>query len=104
MFDDLERLANHVSDTDLEWWPFLFLRPEPCERMTSGRVAVRAALYGVFAGLLVNIVLRLTGEHRGMSPLAFPVATTLALFAVFRLTFAACWNRRAARISRGERP
>jgi hypothetical protein len=104
MFDDLERLANHVSDTDHEWWPFLFLRPERDERMTSRRVALLAALYGVFAGLLVNIVLRLTGEHGGLSPLAFPAATTLGLFAVFRLTFAASWNRRAARLSRGERP
>jgi hypothetical protein len=104
MFDDLESFANHVSDNDHEWWPFLFLRPDRDERMTSGRVAALAALYGIFAGLLVNVALRLTGQHAELSPLLFPAATTLGLFAIYRLTFAACWNRRAARISRGDRP
>lgn len=104
MVDELERLANHVNDTDHEWWPFLFLRPDRDERMSSARVALLAALYGVFIGVLVNVGLRLTqGGQVGCSPLVFPAATSLGFFAIFRLTFAASWNRRAERLARGGR-
>jgi len=103
MFDELERIANHVSDSDQECWPFLFLRPSPEARMSSTRLAVIAALYGIAAGLLVNVALRLTPGHALPSPFVFPTATTLGFFAIFRLTFAASRNRRAARFSRGGR-
>jgi hypothetical protein len=104
MVDELERMLNHVNDADHEWGPFLFLRPERYERMTSVRVGALAALYGVLAGLAVNVVVRLTGEHAGsLHPLLFPLATTLGFFAVYRATFAASWNRRAERIARGAR-
>jgi hypothetical protein len=104
MIEELERAINHVNDRDLEWGFFLFLRPERHERMTSLRVAQLAALHGVLAGVVVNVVVRLTGEHAAsLHPLLFPVATTIGFFALFRLTFAASWNRRAERISRGAR-
>jgi hypothetical protein len=98
MLDDIETLANHVNDTDLEWWPFLFLRPERHEPMTSARVLLLASLYGILVGVVVNVVLRLAG-HPDVSPFVFPVATTLLFFVIYRATFAACWNRRAARLS-----
>jgi len=104
MLTDFERLLNHVTDTDHEWGPFLFLRPGREERMTSLRVGALAALYGILAGCVVNVVVRLTGEHGGsVPPLLFPLATTLGFFALYRATFAVSWNRRAARIARGER-
>jgi hypothetical protein len=104
MLTDFERLLNHVNDTDHEWGPFLFLRPGREERMTSLRVGGLAALYGILAGCLVNVVVRLTGEHAdSLHPLLFPLATTLGFFAIYRFTFAASWNRRADRIARGER-
>jgi hypothetical protein len=103
MIEGLERFANHVTDTDQEWGPFLFLRPERGERMTSVRVAALAALYGIFAGFFVNAVVRITGEHaESLHPLLFPLATTLGFFAIYRFTFAVCWNRRAERIARGD--
>jgi hypothetical protein len=102
MIDDLERVANYVSDIDLQWWPFLFLRPAPHERMTSARVALLAALYGVLAGVVANVLLTCARE-RVPSQLVFPVATTMGFFVFYRLTFAACWNRRAARLCRGGR-
>jgi hypothetical protein len=50
------------------------------------------------------VVVRLTSEHAAsLHPLLFPVATTLGFFALFRLTFAASWNRRAERMARGAR-
>ncbi len=104
MIDDLERCVNHVNDMDQEWGPFLFLRPERHKPMTSLRVGQLAALYGVLGGLLVNVVVRVTGEHADtLHPLLFPLATTLGFFAIYRFTFAACWNRRAERLGRGAR-
>jgi hypothetical protein len=104
MIEELERTLNHVSDMDHEWGPFLFLRPGREERMSSARVATLSVLYGVLGGCLVNIAVRLTGEHAAtLNPLLFPLATTLGFFTLYRFTFAACWNRRAERMRRGER-
>ncbi len=97
-------MVNHVNDMDREWGPFLFLRPERHEPMTFVRVAQLSALYGILAGVVVNVIVRLTGEHpETLSPLLFPLATTLGFFAIYRSTFAACWNRRAARLASGSR-
>ena len=104
MIEELERALNHASDMDHEWGPLLFLRPERDERMGSRRVAALAALYGVLAGVAVNLLVRLGGEHaRTLHPLLFPCAITLGFFTFYRFTFAACWNRRAERIARGSR-
>jgi hypothetical protein len=104
MIDEMEWALNYVSDLDHEWGPFLFLRPERHAPMTSSRVAALALLYGVLVGCAVNVVVRLTGEHAAsLSPLFFPAATTVAFFAFYRLTFARCWNRRAARLRGGAR-
>src|ERR1700744_5528241 len=93
MIDDLERVANFVSDTDLNWWPFLFLRPEPGERMTVRRIAALAILYGLLAGVVINVLLRWS-PHPAVSPWLFPLGTPLGFFLFYRGTFAACWNRR----------
>jgi hypothetical protein len=98
VIDDLERIANYVNDNDQQWWPFLFLRPAREERMTSARVALLAALYGLLAGLVANVLLR-CARSEPPSPLLFPMATTLGFFALYRSTFAACWNRRASRLT-----
>ncbi len=104
MIDGLERFANYVNDLDHEWGPFLFLRPERDQRMTSARVAALAVLYGVLAGCAVNVVVRFTGEHaESLHPLFFPAAVTLGFFVFYRTTFAAGWNRRAERLARGVR-
>jgi hypothetical protein len=100
--DGLEQFANYLSDMDREWWPFLFLRPQQHERMGSRRVAILAALYGVLAGLFVNVVLVLSGYRAdSFNPLLFPVGATVGFFLVYRFTFAYFWNRRAERLGRG---
>jgi Kef-type K+ transport system membrane component KefB len=102
--DRLEDWANWANDQDMQWWPFGFLRPEPHERMGSRRVLALAVLYGVFAGLAMNLVARLAGGGDGPAPWVFPVAGTLGFFLLFRTTFAWSWNRRAARlVTRGGR-
>jgi hypothetical protein len=100
--DQLEDWANWASDQDIQWWPFGFLRPKPHERMGSRRVLALSVLYGVFAGLVVNILARLGQDADGPRPWLFPFAGTIGFFLVFRATFAWSWNRRAARLASGE--
>jgi hypothetical protein len=100
-FKHIEEMANWVSDNDREWWPFLFLRPKEHERMGSLRVVAIAILYGVFAGMLANVIVALTAGPAGprVGLLTFPLWTTLVFFTLYRATFAYFWNRRAARLS-----
>ena len=99
--DELEQLLNWVNDQDGQWWPFVFLRPPPSEKMGSLRVASLSLLLGVFFGVLANIVLVATTSPSAIrpNPLVFPVFTTVGFFFVYRTTFAFSWNRRAARLS-----
>ena len=98
--DGLEQFANYMSDMDREWWPFLFLRPQQNERMGTRRVAALAALYGVLAGVVANVVLALMGHAVGtFNPLLFPAGATLGFFLIYRFTFAYFWNRRAERLA-----
>ena len=68
--------------------------------MTSRRVALLSALYGVFSGLFMNVMLAVSGAAHvggGVSFWTFPVCTTLGFFVIYRLTFAYAWNCRAER-------
>jgi hypothetical protein len=96
MWQDLEDAINDLNDSDAGWWPFLFLRPRPHERISSVRVALIAVLYGLPAGLLLCMALK--GSEMQPHPLALVLVVLLAFFSFYRLTFAWCWNRRAARL------
>lgn len=101
-------MLNYVNDQDRQWWPFLFLRPEPDENMGNLRVLGVSLLLGFFFGMLANIGLVLTASHEAarlrflaIPPWAtLPLCTTVAFFLFFRATFAFSWNRRARRLSR----
>ena len=99
----LETSANWISDMDREWWPFLFMRPARNHRMSTLRVAAIAGLYGVFTGMVGNLVAVLMGE-RLTSPYIFPLALTMVFFGLYRLTFAYAWNRRAVEASHDTDP
>lgn len=96
MLDSFEQALNWVSDRDVEWWPFVFMRPQVNERMTSSLVATLAVLYGGMIGAMANLAMALLGHRVGL--LLIPVGLMLGFFAVFRLSFAWAWNRRAARL------
>jgi hypothetical protein len=98
-FREIEEMTNSVSDLDREWWPFGFLRPARCMRMSSLRVAFIAALYGVFVGMLANVMVAVSIGVGDRSPLTMPLYTTVGFFIVYRLTFAYFWNRRAERLA-----
>jgi hypothetical protein len=95
----LEELFNELSDLDMGWWPFLFLRPARDARMTSDRCLLLAALYGVFLGLFLNILMRFARVEDQVHPMVLPLALTAVMFVLHRLTFAYFWNRRADRLS-----
>ena len=97
--DELEEILNSVSDHDGQWWPFVFLRPDQRERMTSLRVSALSLLLETFFGMLANLAVALSSQpaHRP-HVLVFPLCTALGFFAIFRATFAYSWNRRAERL------
>jgi hypothetical protein len=97
--EEFEAVVNNLSDSDFNWWPFLFLRPEQHEKLGNLRVAALSALYGVFLGMLINIVAAL--QHTHVHPVLFPALTTAGFFAFFRMSVAWCWNRRAERLVQG---
>lgn len=99
--DKLEDFANWLNDMDHEWWPFLFMRPARHERMTEPRVLGLSALYGILAGVMLDVVLALLHKH--VNPVGAPLLGTLFFFVTFRLTFARAWNRRADRLARKKR-
>jgi hypothetical protein len=100
---EFEQVVNLFADMDREWWPFLFLRPAPHQRMSSARVALLATLYGGFVGMLANVVVAISGSGPRIGVWVFPLWTIGAFFVVYRTTFAYFWNRRAARLAAGLR-
>jgi hypothetical protein len=106
-FDQVEAMLNWVTDQDLQWWPFLFLRPAQSERLGTRRVAAMSGLLGLFFGMLTNVVVVLVDSPMAAQLgvlalpawLTLPLATSVLFFAFFRVTFAASWNRRARRLA-----
>lgn len=97
----LETLANNLNDSDAEWWPFAFLRPQQHEHLGLFRCLALAILQGAPAALLGLLGGLLAGERiEPMYLWLFPLCVCSLLFASFRLTFARCWNRRADRLRR----
>lgn len=95
----LESLANKLSDSDSEWWPFVFLRPAQHQRFDSVRCLTLAVLQGLPATTLALFIGTLAGEHlNGPRLVMFPLCVCAMLFLLFRLTFAFFWNKRADRL------
>ena len=102
--NDFERVANWVNDMDAEWWPFLFMRPPQDRKMTNTRVFALAVLYGVFAGMMMNAFIALSGKSGQVHVLMLPVVATAMFFVAFRFTLAWAWNRRVDRDNGPARP
>jgi hypothetical protein len=96
-----ETLARieHLVDSDGEWWPFAFARPQQHERFGTLRCALLAALYGVPASLVCSLLGRLAGDPIDDARLVGLLGSVCALtFVVFRFVLAVFWNRRAERL------
>jgi hypothetical protein len=89
MIDNIESFMNQLSDMDWGWWPFLFLRPDKTEDMTTLLVAKMSLYYG----LPIGVVLALLFWEWWSIPFMI-----IFFFVFYRITFAATWNRRAQRL------
>ena len=93
---EIENALIRMADLDWGWWPFLGLRPAKNEEMTTERVAMIAASFGVFFAPLPLLLLALAGVRFSLSVTGGVAAlSVLCFFGVYRLTMAPAWNRRA---------
>lgn len=105
--DKIVGIANRLTDMDWGWQPFLYLRPARDERMTTRRVALMALHFGpLVAAVIGGLIL---WRHPALRASTLPLmagavaVSTLLFFPFYLLTFAQCWNIRAAEL-RGENP
>lgn len=97
--DRIEAWANWLTDWDWAWWPFLFLRPVRSAPISTLRVARMAIYFAPIVGLGVMFgISALRGSFDVGVTAGGIAAINVALFLLFRLTFAFFWNRRAARL------
>jgi H+/Cl- antiporter ClcA len=94
---------NQLSDSDELWGPLLFLRPAPDQKFSRRRLALVTSLFGVFYGMVGNVILawlhHLTG-WRGLPLPLLPLALTGVSFICAELTFLRAWNSRAGHAAR----
>ncbi|MEO8874815.1 MAG: hypothetical protein ABI461_04435 [Polyangiaceae bacterium] len=92
----VEDALNAMSDQDVSWWPFLELRPQTHEHLSTRRVLKMSLCYGP---LLAMILLLATIQHASLQAALTIVIAAIALsFVIYRVTFAVAWNRRAERL------
>ena len=91
---------NWLSDMDWGWWPLLKYRPAK-DRNIDSRVLFKVTpVFGSIAGVLIA-----AGSSLLLNPLA--VAGCIAVgwmlfFALYRITFAVAWNRRAKELRKAQ--
>jgi hypothetical protein len=96
-----ELIIHRVMDTEHEWWPFAFLKPEPDAFLSTARVAALSCLYGLPAGLLAVLIARAAGGASHTVPVPTLLAwVCVSFFMTYRFSFAVLWNRRAERLQR----
>lgn len=97
--EEIINFANRLTDMDWGWWPFLFLRPEKNEKMTTAVVAKMALYFGSLGGVIAYVLVVALGRPGGIFLfLTILVGFMIFFFVIYRLTFAICWNYRAERI------
>ncbi len=97
----LEKVVNEVSDKDLSWWPFLWLRPEKDADFSLKRLVSFALLYGLPSGALFSLVIAFGHpEARSAAPMLVGAFPLLLLF-FGSVVVGPMWNRRAERLRAG---
>jgi hypothetical protein len=100
-----EDFMNRLTDIDLGWWPFLFLRPKKDQLIDTAALLNISIYFGVLYGAVfycVWAILKRTGFSIA-SLLAHIVVFPIAFFVLYKCTFAVFWNRRARRLQ-SQRP
>jgi len=96
--DPIEDAINGLSDHDLNWWPFLWLRPEKHEDLTLSRVSMLAILYGIPCGAMLAIALTVSLHLSRNAGLFMALAFPLTCLFAGSVVIAPMWNRRAKRL------
>jgi hypothetical protein len=98
---DAEGVFNQLTDSERQWWPFAFLRPDQDEPLSTLRVAALALLQGLPLGLLL---IAIDSQARRAATqerlLGFLCIVCVAVFVTNRFTIAYFWNRRAERLGK----
>jgi len=99
----VDELFTRIVDSDEQWGPLLFIRPQKGTRFGIDRVLALAVLvgggFGVPGSVLIALIARV--EHRPPLPLfVFPLLLTIVYFSICQLSFVPAWNRRARALSK----
>ena len=102
--DTIENFMNALTDMDLTWYPFLFLRPEQNEKMTPALVARMSVFFGVTYGILLYLLwVFLRHPFSWVAAAGFCTIMIVAFFILYLPTFAYFWNRRASPLQQESR-
>lgn len=94
------RFANWLTDMDWGWWPVVHLRP-PKDHNIDNRVLFRITPYfGSVAGIIIFLMGFAPNYSIGSLLISFLIGWP-TFFLLYKWTFAAAWNQRAADLRRG---
>lgn len=92
---------NFLSDTNYVWFPFVFLKPKPDEKIDQTRILKMAPLFGLYFNIF-NLARRalVGGEVRFSDFFIEDIYWTIGFYVWFNLVTAFFWNRRALRLQK----
>lgn len=99
IFDLITQFHNWLSDKDLIWWPFSFLRPERNEVMTFKKTTVMTGCFGGLAFLMFSIMALMNNALSTAYAVSVFFSTFGGFFMWFNLVTKPLWNRRARKLS-----
>jgi hypothetical protein len=97
----IEDFSNWLTDMDWGWWPLLHLRPKKNQDMDNRLLFKLTPFFGSVAGIIIFA----GGCFGRYSVLGFVLCISfgwLVFFLSYKASFAAAWNRRAARLRAAE--
>ncbi|MEM9951297.1 MAG: hypothetical protein AAF846_06850 [Chloroflexota bacterium] len=105
-----EDVINAMTDMDWQWYPYLALRPEKDEKMTTLYI-LRLTLWHLPMLVLFSLIMIFFLPPISIAGLAPPISMMLtalfyfmlAYFILMRLIVAPAWNRRANRLHKEKR-
>lgn len=106
----LEYGINSINDMDWQWYPYLDLRPEKHEKMTTPFLLRMMTLHlpSMVLFSLITLVFLPPVSILGLAPPISMLLLSMAYFLggyflVMRLIFAPAWNSRAERLTKAKR-
>jgi hypothetical protein len=99
MLDRIAEVHNNLSDKNLIWWPFLFLKPDPAEPIDLTRIFKMAVCFGLYGHIVFLIkTLIQNGDLSFSSLILGQLYWTGGFFCWFLLVTSFLWNKRARRL------